>query len=124
MAAKSTGTLDCGRGLLFFHNSKAAKGRVIADKVQSLQSAPTHEGLEFVRRLDRTAISGVIMAPPLFSLMFIIVWLSVYLRKTTESDDKVDIQAIVTAAFTIATYLVTAGKSCKYRTAFKDAKCR
>ena len=53
------------------------------------------------------------MALPMASLVFVIVWLSVYLRKTKENDGKVDTQVVVTTAFTIAFYLVTAGECCK-----------
>ena len=74
---------------------------------------PPSSGLEFVRTLDRGALSGVIMAPSLASLAFVIIWLSIYLRKTSENEGKVDTQVIVTTAFTIAIYLVTTGKCCK-----------
>ena len=109
-----TGPLDCGRGLHLFHNPKTAtNAQVISNKVQQLSNAASPEGLEFVRALDRNAISGVITAPPLASLVFVIVWLSIYLRKTEENQGNVDTQVVVTTAFTIAIYLVTAGKCCK-----------
>lgn len=50
------------------------------------------------------------MAPPTASLLFVVVWLAVYLRKTDANDYKVDVQVVVSTAFTIASYLVTAGK--------------
>jgi hypothetical protein len=115
MAGEITGTLDCGRGLQFFHHPEtAAKARAITGRVQKLPNATPHDGLEFIRSLDRRAIGGVIMAPPMASLVFVIVWLFVYLRKTEDNDGKVDTQVIVTTAFTIASYLVTAGKYCRY----------
>jgi hypothetical protein len=68
------------------------------------------QGLEFVRRLNRRAVVAVILTPPLLSAVAIIVWLAVYLRKPKKGDDTVDVQAVTTAAFTIAAYLVTAGE--------------
>ena len=115
MAGEITGTLGCGRGLQFFHHPETAtKAQAITERVQKLPNATPREGLEFIRSLDQRAISGVIMAPPTASLVFIIAWLSVYLRKTKENDGKVDIQSIVATAFTVASYLVTAGKYCRY----------
>ena len=54
------------------------------------------------------------MAPLIAFLAFVIVWLSVYLRKTKENDGKVDAQVVVATAFTIASYLVIVGKYCRY----------
>jgi len=114
MVGEVTEPLDCGRGLQFFHHPEAApKAQAISKRVQKLPVATPHEGLEFIRTLDRNAIGGVIMAPPMASLVFVIVWLSVYLRETKENDGKVDTQVVVTTAFTVASYLVTAGKYCK-----------
>lgn len=122
MVGEITGTLDCGRGFRFFHHPEtAAEAQAITRQVQKLSSAASHEGLEFIRILDRRAIGGVILAPPIASLVFIIVWLSVYLRETKENDGKVDTQAVVSTAFTIASYLVTAGKYCRYYIIFDDA---
>lgn len=53
------------------------------------------------------------MGPPIASLVFVVIWLSVYLRKPKEGKDRVDTQVVVTTAFTIASYLVTAGKYCR-----------
>jgi hypothetical protein len=47
MAGEITGTLDCGRGLQFFHHPEtAAKARAITGRVQKLPNATPHEGLE------------------------------------------------------------------------------
>jgi hypothetical protein len=115
MAGEVTGNFDCGCGLQFFHHPEtAAKAHAVVKRVQELSNPTPHKGLEFIRTLDRNAIGGVIMAPPIASLMLVIVWMSVYLRKTEENDGKeVDTQVFVTTAFTIASYLVTAGKYCK-----------
>jgi hypothetical protein len=114
MAGEVTETLDCGRGLRLFHKPEAAgEIKTITEIVQRLPTATPAQGLEFVRVLDRSGVCGVIVAPSLASLAFIIIWLSVYLRKTSENEGKVDTQVIVTTAFTIAIYLVTTGKCCK-----------
>ena len=113
MASKATGSLDCGRDLHFFHYPEiTTKAQTISKSVQKLPGATPREGPEFIRTLDRNAIAGVIMAHPTAPLVFAIVWLSISLRETEENDGKVNFQVVLTTAFTIASYLVTAGKSC------------
>jgi len=114
MAGEVTEPLPCGRDLNFFHTpEKAEEATTITEIVQGVPSDTAPSGLEFIRTLDRSALSGVIMAPSLASLVFVIIWLSIYLRKTSENEGKVDTQVVVTTAFTIAIYLVTTGKRCK-----------
>jgi hypothetical protein len=62
-------------------------------------------GLEFVRSLNRSAVTGIILTPAAASLLFAIVWISVWIPKGK------DAQTVVSTAFTIASYLVTAGMS-------------
>ena len=86
---------------------------MVIEKIIQDQARPENretQGLEFVRRLDRRAIIAVILTPSLLSAVVVIVWLAVYLRKSEKDDDTVDVQAVTTAAFTMAAYLVTAGK--------------
>lgn len=106
-----TRSLDCGRGLQFFHHPKTApQGQIVTEEAQKPPPVAAHEGLEFIRVLDRRAIGGVIMAPPTASLVFIVVWLVVHLRNYRESENsKVYMQAVVGTAFTVASYLVTTG---------------
>ncbi len=65
-----------------------------------------------MRALDRNAIGGVIMAPSIASLIFVVVWLSVFLKKQEGSDSSANKQVVVSTAFTVASYLVTAGEYC------------
>jgi hypothetical protein len=78
---------------------------------QSFKQNPKNDGvsvgIEFVRRYNRNAITGVVSIPPLASLIFAAIWMSWFL--TREKDDKYDPQVIVTTALTGALYLVTAG---------------
>ena len=111
MAGEVTGTLDCSRGLQFFHHPETTtKAQAITEGVQMVPRATSNEGLEFIRTLDRNAIGGVIMAPPVASVVFVVVWLYVHLWKTEEKGGKVDTQGVVTTALTVASYLVTADK--------------
>ena len=81
----------------------------ISKLIQGLSTPTLHEGLEFIRILDRVAINGVILAPPVASLAFVLLWLSLFLKKSQGGDTMMDVQVVVTTAFTIAAYLVTAG---------------
>jgi hypothetical protein len=69
-----------------------------------------------VRRLNRSAITAVVLAPPLASLVFAVVWISVFVVKQKHSASDAAqsasaIQVIIATAFTVASYLVTAGMS-------------
>jgi hypothetical protein len=78
---------------------------------QSLSQDPQNNGvsvgIEFVRRYNSSAITGIVSIPPLCSLIFAAIWMSWFL--TREKDDKYDPQVIVTTALTGALYLVTTG---------------
>lgn len=67
---------------------------------------PADEGLEFVRALDRSAISVISMMPFLLSLVFAAVWIGVFVGKY-----HLDTQVVVQTAFTVAAFIVTAGES-------------
>lgn len=122
MPGEATEALDCGRRLGLYHRPKiAGRSRAIAERVQETSGAISMEGLEFIGTLDRNAIGGVIMAPSLASLAFVIIWLSIYLRKTEANDGKIDTQVVVTTAFTIAIYLLTAGEFLKMHAVFDHA---
>ena len=111
-----TGTLDCGRRLQMFRYSETIPEvqRTLTSQVQLLSTADPAQGLEFVRNMDRRAVGTVIIAPPVASLIFVTVWLVIYLRKSEDSDEKVDVQVVVTTAFTVASYLVTTGELTQY----------
>ena len=79
--------------------------------LRELSSSKPRRAVELVRALDTNAIFGVIITPPITSLVFTAVWMSIYLRRTDDSVNHVDVQAVVTTAFTIASYLVTTGKN-------------
>lgn len=76
----------------------------LADELKELTKNGTEIGVEFVRKSSRTAIAWVVSIPPLGSLIFAIVRMSIYLR------DPEDIQAKITTAFTVSTYLMTTGR--------------
>ena len=65
-------------------------------------------GLEFVRVLNRGAMAHIILTPAIGSVVFIVVWIVVFLGRQTEDDPFVQ-QAVVTTAFTVGAYVVTAG---------------
>lgn len=74
----------------------------ITNKIHGL-SAET--ALEFKQTYNLGVISLVMAAPPLGSVIFTAVWISVF-RKTG-----VDLQVLVTTTFTVASYIVTTGMS-------------
>ena len=103
------GTLQLGpyRGRLvnIFENLKLGTGTAaVAKKIRKL--AAENSSLEFQQTYDVNAISTIVAIPPLASLMFGIAWVRVYGHK-----DHADLQAIVAAAFTVSSYIVTAGRN-------------
>lgn len=46
--------------------------------------------------------------------VFIVLWLFVYLDTSRNDNGRIDVQVVVTTAFTIASYLLTAGKYYRY----------
>lgn len=75
---------------------------VIADQVHRMSQTTA---LSFKQSYDITVTSVVIVAPLLASLVFAIVWVQVHVHKKD-----IDLQALVTTAFTVASYIVTSGK--------------
>lgn len=63
------------------------------------------EGLEFVRSWNTVAISAIILLPFVLSLVFSGVWIGLFVKIGT------DVQVAVQTAFTVASYIVTAGTS-------------
>jgi len=100
--------MELGRGLnLFRHAENASEQTSIT--VELTQVFET-QGLEFVRSLNRDAMVGVILTPTVASLVFAVVWISVFLHNGTHSNSGgAEPQAVVTTAFTVAIYLVTTG---------------
>lgn len=66
---------------------------------------PQTTALSFKQSYNITVMSAVIVTPLLASIVFAIVWIRVHAHK-----EDVDLQALVTTAFTVAIYIVTSGK--------------
>lgn len=64
------------------------------------------EGLEFIRAWDRNKVSIIALIPFAVSLLFAIIWIVVSVTRYA-----VDAQVAVQTAFTVAGFIVTAGKS-------------
>ena len=75
---------------------------VIADQVHGMSPKTA---LSFKQSYNITVISVVIMTPLLASCVFASVWIRVNVHKKD-----VELQALVTTAFTVAIYIVTSGK--------------
>lgn len=71
------------------------------------------EGLEFVRAWDRRRISAIATVPFVISLLFALIWIPVSAARFA-----VDAQVAVQTAFTVASYIVTAGRSRTMEQAF------
>jgi hypothetical protein len=69
------------------------------------------EGLEFVRSWNTISISAIVLLPFVLSLVFGGVWIGVFVKMGT------DVQVAVQTAFTVASYIVTAGTSQVLRSA-------
>ena len=70
-----------------------------------IASTPETEDLEFVRAWDATAISLISMMPFLLSRIFAGTWICFSVHRYG-----VDAQVATQTAFTVAAYIVTAGK--------------
>jgi hypothetical protein len=70
-----------------------------------LENDERKNGLEFIRTWNIAAISTIVMLPFGFSIAFAAGWIGVYVSKGT------DVQVAVQTAFTVSSYIVTAGKS-------------
>jgi hypothetical protein len=64
------------------------------------------EGLEFIRAWDRKKVSAIATIPFAVSLVFAFVWTAVSIARYN-----VDAQVAVQTAFTVAAFIMTAGKS-------------
>lgn len=100
----TVGTLELGRSgrrlVHFFRNSEHLSGQDEITQIIHLGD----EGLEFRREWDKAAVSMVVMTPITMSLIFVAVWSAYFIHQGDER------QAVVTSAFTVATYVVTVGK--------------
>ncbi|KAF2430613.1 hypothetical protein EJ08DRAFT_649430 [Tothia fuscella] len=118
-------SLKCGRNMVTFYNpTKATKrSRKLAEHVELLRGGNRYQALEFVRGLNRAAMGGIILMPPLLSLIFITIWLSVFLHK---KDGKlpagVNLHNVIESGFAIASFMVTAGGFIIALTAFLETK--
>lgn len=72
---------------------------------QQLMANAEDEGLEFVRSWNTVSISAIVLLPFALSLAFGGVWIGVSVKTGT------DVQVAVQTAFTVASYIVTAGTS-------------
>ena len=114
------GTLQLGRykGRLvnIFENPELGAHTVTV--AETIRTVPENTALEFQRTYDVGAISAVVAVPPLASLIFAIVWVRIYAHK-----GNADLQVIVATAFTVSSYIVTAGRiqdtSCLHSNAFR-----
>ncbi len=101
------GTLQLGRykGRLvnIFENPELGAHTVAV--AETIRTALKKLALEFQRTYDVGAISAIVAVPPVASLIFGIAWVRVYAHK-----GDADLQVIVTAAFTVSSYIVTTGR--------------
>jgi hypothetical protein len=111
MTGEATGQVDCGSSLQYWIKPSVANRQVpgLAAQVQALSTQAPPQAIRFMRVLDRTAVSTVVLAPGLTSLVFVIIWLAVFLEKTGPGESTTNVQVVVSTAFTIASYLVTTG---------------
>lgn len=102
------GTLQLGRykGRLvnIFENPEFGAHTVAV--AETIKNLPNNAALEFQRTYNVGAISAVVAVPPLASLIFGIVWVRIYAHK-----NNADLQVIVATAFTVSSYIVTAGRT-------------
>ena len=87
----------------------SSKGQNLAEIQTSLltefHDMPQTTALSFKQSYNITVMSAVIVTPLVASIVFAIVWIRVHGHK-----EDVDLQALVTTAFTVAIYTVTSGK--------------
>ena len=102
------GTLQLGRykGRLvnIFENPQLGAHTIAV--AETIRTVPKNSALEFQRTYDVGAISAVVAVPPVASLIFGIVWVRIYAHKANA-----DLQVIIATAFTVSSYIVTAGKT-------------
>jgi len=65
-----------------FHNLDLAEdgSKELADELKGFTKDGIKIGVKFIRKYNRAIIAGVVSTPPLGSLIFAIVWMSIYLR--------------------------------------------
>jgi hypothetical protein len=85
----------------FFEDPEKVKGQVTV--TQKLLANTENEGLEFVRSWNTVAISAIVLLPFALSLVFGGVWVGLFVKRGK------DVQVAVQSAFTVASYIVTAG---------------
>ena len=88
--------------MAFFEDPHRVRDQVTV--TQTLLANPEEEGLEFVRSWNIVAISAIVLLPFVLSLVFGGVWVGVFVKRGT------DVQVAVQTAYTVASYIVTAGK--------------
>ena len=103
---KFVDTYDLGRKgstyVAFLFDPSQATGKDITSRMMAVRD--TH-GLDFVRVWDRPKLCMIALVPFVFSVVFAVVWIGVSIGKF-----KVDAQVAVQTAFTVAGFIVTAGK--------------
>ncbi|KAH8752362.1 hypothetical protein F5882DRAFT_484903 [Hyaloscypha sp. PMI_1271] len=98
----------------FFDDPERVKGQVTV--TQKLMANAEDEGLEFVRSWNTVAIAAIILLPFVLSLVFGGIWIGLFVKKGT------DVQVAVQTAFTVASYIVTAGALLIALIAFIDSQ--
>ncbi|ERF70561.1 hypothetical protein EPUS_09488 [Endocarpon pusillum Z07020] len=100
---------------LFEHPEFGERTSAIADKIHALSRDTI--ALNFVRKYNIGSISMILAFPPLGSIIFATVWIRVFIYRAGT-----DIQVMVATAFTVASYIVTAGALIIALVGFLDAK--
>ena len=101
------GTLQLGRykGRLVSIFEKPELGAHTGTVAETVRKISKNEALEFQRTYDVSAISMIVAVPPVASLIFATAWVRIYAHRKGE-----DLQTTLQTAFTISSYIVTAGK--------------
>ncbi|KPI35264.1 uncharacterized protein AB675_3801 [Cyphellophora attinorum] len=123
--------LNCGDDLKYWHEQPQRYSYrddpsfdewEFEGQLRQLAGSSPPRAIRFARTLDRTAVGAVVLAPGLISLVFIIIWLAVFLRKIPPGESTGNVQVVVSTAFTIASYLVTAGALITALAAYLESK--
>ncbi|KAL9130929.1 MAG: hypothetical protein Q9175_006901, partial [Cornicularia normoerica] len=109
--------LGCYKGRLVNLFENPELGAHTLAVAETIRTVSENSALEFQRTYDVGAISMVVAVPPLASLIFGIVWVRVYAHK-----GNADLHVIVATAFTVSSYIVTAGALTLALIAFLDQK--
>ena len=93
-----------GRLVNIFENPElGAHTDAVAESVRAMSK---DSALEFQRTYDVGSISVILAVPAVASLIFGVVWVRIYAHKANA-----DFQVVVQTAFTVSSYIVTAGKT-------------